>query len=191
MQKDYKISFLNIFVKNSKALTTLLLITLAIVVSYSCGSYSTTPPPADKIPPKVKNKQQQILNDIEKIDKMDKKKKEEIAPKKKRQYLKKRLLRGKYAEKQDDVRYSYSLKSLQKEMKITEFELLTIARTLSQESEDKVNIFYFGKHWFMGLESRKIAYQRDKEKKINPVEPLITKGIYGPKTSKNVINIQL
>lgn len=43
---------------------------------------------------------------------------------------------------------------------------------------DKLNIFSFGRHTFIGLESRRIAYDEDEAKGKNWVTEAIKKGVY-------------
>ncbi len=130
-----------------------------------------------------------IILEINKIKFISNKEKAEIATKSLKKNLKRLLLSNKNTLLKKDERYSYSLNYLNKKLGTSNKELFIIAESLSKDENDKINVFKFGDIWFMGFESRRLDYERDKKNGNNPVEPLIKKGIYGKDKNKFSISI--
>jgi hypothetical protein len=75
--------------------------------------------------------------------------------------------------------YSYGTSMVARHCGIrTRTELLAIARRIEERCRDKINFFTFNGVEYMGFESRRLDYERDKVAKTNHVERLIERGAY-------------
>lgn len=75
--------------------------------------------------------------------------------------------------------YSYGLRYIMKLLNLQSFEEIhKIAVSLSNKIDDKVNIFSYNGVQYMGLETRRIDYERDRINGKNKVEKLIKQGHY-------------
>lgn len=70
--------------------------------------------------------------------------------------------------------YSYGTGMLCRKLQITRDELLRVAHASSED----INVFTYNNIEYMGLESRRLDYERDKANGVNPVEDLIAHGAY-------------
>ena len=75
--------------------------------------------------------------------------------------------------------YSYSLTGIRKQLSNPSKEYAYfIINTLRNKVKDKINIFLFNKVVYVGLESRRLDYERDKSNGTNKIEKLIDLGYY-------------
>jgi hypothetical protein len=58
-------------------------------------------------------------------------------------------------------------------------QLLNVAASLGPKINDQVNVFTFGGVEYIGLETRRLDYERDKLNGTNKVERMIQLGLYG------------
>jgi len=86
--------------------------------------------------------------------------------------------------------YSYTLSALLRDLfpksKSPRDDLMTVVNSLTpklqiKDKEEKINIFMYEHHEFIGLESRRKDYENDKANKSNFVENLIQDGHYKKK----------
>lgn len=57
-------------------------------------------------------------------------------------------------------------------------ELVKLAKVLSEEIKDDINFFVYNDVEYVGLETRRIDYERDKLAGTNKIEKLIKRGFY-------------
>jgi hypothetical protein len=74
--------------------------------------------------------------------------------------------------------YSYSKNGIKNWMNIDCEKLAHVAYTLSQKLGDKVNYFTYNDVVYLGLETRRLAYEVDKKAGTNRIEKLIHLGYY-------------
>lgn len=74
--------------------------------------------------------------------------------------------------------YSYGVNLVKRTVKIDSSELKEISISLSKKLNDKVNFFGYNDVKYMGFESRRLDYERDKKAGVNKVEKLISQGVY-------------
>lgn len=75
--------------------------------------------------------------------------------------------------------YSYGIRTVLKKGHFKSLDqLVETAISLSIKINDKVNFFTYLNVNYVGLESRRLDYERDKQLGINKVEKLIAKGAY-------------
>ena len=75
--------------------------------------------------------------------------------------------------------YSYGLQYIMRLLDLQSVEEMTkIAVSLSNKIGDKVNIFSYNGVYYVGLETRRLDYERDRREGKNKVEKLIKQGHY-------------
>jgi hypothetical protein len=74
--------------------------------------------------------------------------------------------------------YSYSSKGICSYLKISQVQLRKVAMTLQKKVKDNINFFTFKNVEYVGWESRRLDYERDKINGTNKIEKLIAKGYY-------------
>jgi len=75
--------------------------------------------------------------------------------------------------------YSYGISLIKRKIGINNTtELKEISTSLSDKINDNVNFFSYNNVRYVGLESRRLDYERDKKAGINKVEKLIAIGAY-------------
>ena len=75
--------------------------------------------------------------------------------------------------------YSYSTKAVRKLCEIdTRQDLRTMAEALGKRVADPINFFTFNGIEYMGFETRRLDYERDKRAGTNPIEKWIAMGVY-------------
>ena len=84
-----------------------------------------------------------------------------------------------------DQYYSISSKYLMKEFNIDRDKLTQLVKSLEKNKKVQVNTFEYNSIEYIGLESRRIDYEKDKVNGTNRIEKLIEKGYYG-KTQKRI-----
>lgn len=78
--------------------------------------------------------------------------------------------------------YSYSLNGIIKKLNNCSKEyVLNLIQLLAEKFNDydPINIFEYNNITYVGFESRRIDYERDKINGVNKIEKLIEKGFYG------------
>lgn len=75
--------------------------------------------------------------------------------------------------------YSYGIRSIKKKVGIdSTSELKDISISLSKKVGDKINFFSYNNINYIGFESRRLDYERDKKAGTNRIEKLIAEGAY-------------
>jgi hypothetical protein len=82
--------------------------------------------------------------------------------------------------------YSYSISGIQRLCNFLSLDDVyeTGFRLNHRLIGDRINVFTYNDVVYMGLESRRIDYQRDKAAGTNKIERLIQLGVYDKKTNK-------
>lgn len=84
---------------------------------------------------------------------------------------------------QDESYYSLSINSLCKKLGVTKSYIKSLDHNISNvfknRFNDHINIFTYNTITYVGLESRRIAYEIDKQNGCNWVEQAISEGRYG------------
>ena len=79
---------------------------------------------------------------------------------------------------EDKTYYSISTEYVLKKLDIESLGLSHIITRIKGKRGIQINIFKYADIEYIGLESRRLDYERDKENGINHVEKLIEKGFY-------------
>jgi hypothetical protein len=76
--------------------------------------------------------------------------------------------------------YSYAMSYVLRWVKMTREQVIELVNEINQrpKCEDKINIFVFNGVEYLGLESRRLDYERDKELGTNNIEIYIKMGLY-------------
>ena len=75
--------------------------------------------------------------------------------------------------------YSYSSAATMRLCRITHYEdLRSVCASLSTKVKDPINFFTYNEVEYIGFETRRLDYKRDKLAGTNPIEKLIAQGVY-------------